>query len=318
MKTALIFATLLIFVYSDDSGYPSNLPKEFNELKELQKKCSEAEEEEEKCLSETLSNSNYKCCMMTVEYPENKNDEDNNDSKICTIMIKDIKYFQEAYNNAMFKAQLREIFGYIRHGIYFIQDDGQKHYIADDMSFKMKQTYKCNDGIAEYKYGYDVYSPSDIAVYDSGSHCLKYFYRYLYGENYDENLELTPVSKEDCQNAQLTQGAKDDGIKCGFYQFTVNYLQGGSKTYSTCYIYNANIISEGKLDEKTQSELQLFVSQVDAREGDGGTFTTYTTKFSDESGNSYTFDMTGAISKQSSSKLIMTKYLYLLFVLFML
>ena len=183
---------------------------------------------------------------------------------------------------------------------------------------KLKQTYKCNDGIAEYTYGYDVYSPSDIAVYDSDSHCLKYFYRYLYGENYDENSELTPVSKEDCQNAQLTQGAKDAGIKCGFYQFTVNYLQGGSKTYSTCYIYNSNIISEGKLDEKTQSELQSFVWQVDAREGDGGTFTTYTTKFSDESGNSYTFDMTGAISKQSSSKLIMTKYLYLLFVLFML
>ena len=311
MKTALIFATLLIFVYSDDSGYPSNLPKELYELTELKKKCSEAEEEE-KCLSETLSNSNYKCCMMTVE------NEYSNGSKKCSIMIGDIKYLREAYNNAMFKAQLREIFGYIRHGLYFIQDDGQKHYIADDMTFKMKQTYKCNDGIAEYKYGYDVYEPSDIAVYESDSHCLKYFYRYLYAENYDENLELTHVSKEDCQNAQLTQGAKDDGIKCGFYQFTVNYLQGGSKTYSTCYIYNANIISEGKLDEKTQIELQSFVTQVDAREGDGGTFTTYTTKFSDESGNSYTFDMTGAISKQSSSKLIMTKYLYLLFVLFML
>ena len=37
MKTALIFATLVIFVYSDDSGYPSNLPKEFYEQMELKK-----------------------------------------------------------------------------------------------------------------------------------------------------------------------------------------------------------------------------------------------------------------------------------------
>ena len=316
MKKALIFATLLILIYSDDSPYPPNMPKEFYEQKEMQEKCSEAEEQEEQCLATTLSNSYFKCCMLTIEFPESSNNEGNKNK--CSFMYNDITLLQEVYNNTMFKAQLREIFGYIRYGLYFIDDDGQKHYIADETTFKMKQTYKCNDGTAEYTYGYDVYSPSDIAVYESDSHCLKYFYRYLYPEYYDENLELTSVSKEACQNAQLTQGAKDAGIKCGFYQFTINYLQGGSKTYSTCYLYNTNFISEGKLDEKTQIELQSFVYQVDAREGDGGTFTTYTTKFSDESGNSYTFDMTGAISKQSSSKLIMTKYLYLLFVLFML
>ena len=318
MKKALIFATLLILIYSDDSPYPPNMPKEFYEQMEMQEKCSEAEEEEEKCLATTLSNSNYKCCMLTIEFPESSNNEGNKNEKSCFIMYNDITLLQEIYNNAMFKAQLREIFGYIRHGLYFIEDDGQKHYIADETTFKMKETYKCNDGTAVYTFGYDEYSDTDIAVYDSDSHCLKYFYRYLYPENYDENLELTSVSKEACQNADLTQGAKEAGIKCGFYQFTINYLQGGSKTYSTCYLYNTNFITEGKLDEKTQSELQSFVEKVDAREGDGGTFTTYTTKFSDESGNSYTFDMTGAISKQSSSKLIMTKYLYLLFVLFML
>ena len=67
MKTALILSTLLILAYSDNSNYPSNMPKEFYEQMEMQEKCSEAEEEEEKCLAITLSNSNYRCCMLTID-----------------------------------------------------------------------------------------------------------------------------------------------------------------------------------------------------------------------------------------------------------
>lgn len=69
----------------------------------------------------------------------------------------------------------------------------------------MKEIYKCSDGTAELSFGYDTYSSEDKSLYDSGNHCLKYFYRYLYAENYDENLELVSVSKDDCLNAKLTR-----------------------------------------------------------------------------------------------------------------
>ena len=311
MKTALILSSLLILAYSDDSNYPPNMPKEFYEQMEMPEKCSEAEEEEEKCLATTLSNSNYICCMLTIEVPDAKYYKDKYE-KTCCSMYKDISAVQEVYNNAMFKAQLREMFGYIRHGLYFIEDSGQRHYIADEKTFRTKQTYQCSVGTAQFTFGYDTYSSEDISVYDSGNHCLRYFYRYLYAENYDENSELVSVSKDDCLNAQLTQGAKDAGINCGFFQFKIDFIGGGSKTYQTCYIYNTNFISQGKFDEKTQTELQSFVEQIGSKEGDG-MYSSYTTQFSDESGNTYTFDMTGAISQPSSGYVLkMTKYLYLL------
>ena len=174
MKTALILSTLLILAYSDNSNYPSNMPKEFYEQMEMQEKCSEAEEEEEKCLAITLSNSNYRCCMLTIDYPINN--KDNKDEKTCFIMYKDIKALQEVYNNKIFKAQMKEIFGFLQYGLYFIEEDGKKYYLADSNTFKMKQIYKCSDGTAELSFGYDTYSSEDKSLYDSDDHCLKYFY----------------------------------------------------------------------------------------------------------------------------------------------
>ena len=317
MKESLILSLLLISVFSDDSYYPPNMPQELYDQMKMREKCQEAKKDEDQCLATTLSDSYFQCCVLTIEYPyiieDNKNYE-----KSCFIMYKEIKYLQEVYNSVMFKATTREMFGYLRYGLYYIDDDGERFYIADDDSFKMKQIYKCNDGTAEYSYGYEEYTQTDISVFDSGSHCLKYFYRYMYSEEYDENNELTPVSKNDCLNAQLTQTALDAGVKCGFFQFNINFVQGGAKTYQTCYLYNTNFISDKKLDEKTQSELQAYVAQIGYKEGNGA-YSSYTTQFSDESGNTYTFDMTGQFTQPSSisNLLSLSKYIYLLLVLFM-
>ena len=240
MKTALILSTLLILAYSDDSNYPSNMPKEFYEQMEMNEKCSEAG------------------CMLTID--KAINDEDNKDEKTCFIMYKDIKALQEVYNNKIFKAQMKEIFGFLQYGLYFKEEDGRKFYPFDGNTFKMKQIYKCSDGTAEYSFGYDTYSLDDKSLYESDDHCLKYFYRYLYAENYDENLELVSVSKDDCLNAKLTQGAIEAGITCGFFQFNINFITGGSKTYQTCYIYNSNFISEHKLEvEKVMECIQVIL-----------------------------------------------------------
>ena len=216
----------------------------------------------------------------------------------------------------MFKAQIREIFGYLKYGLYFTDEDGKKDYLADESTFKFSEYIECKDGTAEYKFGYDSYSNEDLKIFDSGAHCLKYFYRYLYPENYDEERNLNTVSKSDCQNGKLTEAASEAGVKCGFYQFKINFLTGGSKTYQTCYLYNSNIINNGKLDEKTQSEISSMIMHV-AYE-DGGMYSTYTTEFTDESGTTYTFDMTGAISKQYSSLLKVSKYLIIMIALIML
>ena len=105
MKTALIFTILIVLVYSDN--IPSNLPKEYYEMIELQEKCSEAEENKNQCLSITLSNRNYKCCMVEII---NDDHYDYDRDYSCIVTVSDTNLLRETYNNIMFKAQLREMF----------------------------------------------------------------------------------------------------------------------------------------------------------------------------------------------------------------
>ena len=283
---------------------------------EMEEKCSEADEDKAQCLSITLSNNYYQCWFLTINNIYERGKEEN--EKTCMVSAGDISLLAKAFNDKMFKAQIKEIFGYIKYGIYFIDDDGNRQYIADEFTFKFKQKYECNGGTAEYSYGYETYTNTEIANFESDNHCLKYFYRYLYSENYDENSNLNTVSKSDCQNAVLTQSARDAGIKCGFYQFKINFVNKSSKTYQTCYAYNSKMIENGKLDEKTQGEISSLISQFASEDGSYGTYTSYTTEFTDDSGKTYTFDMSGALAQQSSNILNKAKYLYLLIILFML
>ena len=306
MKLALIILSLLLLVFSD-----TNYQLDYLQLNE---KCGDAEDNKDQCLSVNLNNNAYQCCMITIT--TTNSDRDDEKSSSCTISISDTSLLTKVYNDAMFKAQIREIFGYLKYGLYFIDEDGEKDYLDDESTFKFSEYYECKDGTAEYKFGYETYSKEDLAIFDSGAHCLKYFYRYLYPENYDEEGNLNTVSKSDCQNGKLTEAASEAGVKCGFYQFKINFLTGSSKTYQTCYLYNSNIINNGKLDEKTQSEISSMIMHV-AYE-DGGMYSTYTTEFTDESGTTYTFDMTGAISKQYSSLLKVSKYLIIMIALIML
>ena len=314
MKIAIILTALFLLAYSD-SNIP-NLPKEYYELMEMEDKCSEADEDIDQCLSITLNNNYYQCCILTITSINEREREVNEET--CMVTAGDISMFEKVYNDNMFKAQIKEIFGYIKYGIYFIDDDGEKNYIADESTFKFKQKYECKDGVAEYSFGYDTYTSTEIENFESNNHCLKYFYRYLYPENYDENFNLNSVSKSDCQNAVLTQSARDAGIKCGFYQFKINFVNKSSKTYQTCFAYNSKMIENGKLDERTQVEISSLINQFAMEDGSYEEYTSYTTEFTDDSGKTYAFDMTGALAQQSSNILNKAKYLYLLIILFML
>ena len=309
MKIAIILAALFLLTYSD-LYIPSNLPEEDDELYEMDDICSEAESNRGQCLSIQLSNNHYQCCMW-IETLFGKTERE------CSAIPGDISLLQNAFNDNMFKAQLKEIFGYVKYSNYYIDYNGNKQYI-DVVNLKFKETYECKDGIAEYSYGYETYTDTEIANFQSGNHCLEYFYRYLYPENYDENLNLNTVSKSDCQNAELTQSAKDAGIKCGFYQFKINFVNKGSKTYQTCYAYNSKMIENKKLDEKTQGEITLLINKFAIEDGSFEAYTSYTTELTDDSGKTYAFDMTGALAQQSSNILNKAKYLYLLIILFML
>jgi hypothetical protein len=40
---------------------------------------------------------------------------------------------------------MKEIFGFLQYGLYFIEEDGRKYYLADGNTFKMKEIYKFLD-----------------------------------------------------------------------------------------------------------------------------------------------------------------------------
>ena len=137
MKLALIFSSLLLLVFSD-----TNYQLDYLQLNE---KCLEAEDNKDQCLSVNLNNNAYQCCMITVT--TTNSDRDDEKSSSCIISISDISLLTKVYNNAMFKAQIREIFGYLKHGLYFTDEDGKKNYLqmnqflslVNTMNAKMEQ-----------------------------------------------------------------------------------------------------------------------------------------------------------------------------------
>ena len=126
MKLALIFSSLFLLVFSD-----TNYQYDYLQLNE---KCRDAENNKDQCLSVNLNNNAYQCCMITVT--TTNSDRDDEKSSSCIISISDISLLTKVYNDAMFKAQIREIFGYLKHGLYFTDEDGKMEQLNINLDTK--------------------------------------------------------------------------------------------------------------------------------------------------------------------------------------
>lgn len=296
MKIFYLFLLLAKFALFDDST--PNYEDFINSLPGMQEmnKCMDAGRENiNQCTSTTFDN-DYQCCVMETVFGTGGRDVS------CVALNGPIDLLKTIYDKK-YKALIKDLFGFYKYGLYYINDDGSKYYFASILSFT--QTYNCKDGTHTMSFGNDNYTENERKILESDTHCLKYFYRHLYEENfqYDEEKEkyfLRPVSNNECFNAALLQSSKDEGISCGYYEFKLKYVDGTTDTLTTCYYYNENFYKNGEFDEQTKKEFETLINQYSSE--NGKTSKSYITQFSDSEGNTYVFDSsTGKMESTNSN-----------------
>ena len=318
MKLFYLFLLVKLALFDEFDDFVNNSPLMQDALK-----CSDSENKDQ-CLSITLSNNDYQCCMMEIEYePDEEEDdykEDSNDP-ICSILTGSIELLKNLFDDNIFKETMKELFGYLRYGLYIYQGEGKKYYPLKNFAFN--QTYECKDGKSKFSYGYEKYTQNELNILKSDYHCLRYFYRYnlLDYYEYDEKKDeyyLKPVSKDECLNADYLQSSKDAGISCGYYEFKINYLGGTSETLTTCYLVSPNFYKNGEFDSQTKNQIESFINYYTSQ--NEKISQNYVAQFTDSEGNTYVYDSsTGKIetSNSNGSSFISLNFIILFIFLFL-
>jgi hypothetical protein len=303
MKIFYLFLLLAKFALFDDStqnyeDYINNLPG----MKEMNKCIEVGKENINQCTSTTFDN-DFQCCVLDIAYayPQQYT---NRSERSCVALNGTIDLLKAVYEDKKYKALLKEIFGFIRYGLYYIDYDnnGKKIYLSPNLAHN--QTYNCKDGTYKMSFGYETYTENELKILDSDTHCLRYFYRYMNVENFQYDEEkgkyiLKQVTNNECFNANLLQSSIDEGLTCGYYEFKINYIDGTTDNLTTCYLYNENFYINGEFDEQTQSELQSLINLYSSQ--NGKISKSYITQFSDSEGNTYVFDSSTGKMESSNS-----------------
>lgn len=312
MKIFYLFLLLAKFALFDDST--PNYEDFINSLPGMQEmnKCLEAGKQDlNQCTSVTFDN-DYQCCVMETFYGDGSGRD-----LSCIALNGPIDLLKTIYDKK-YKALIKDLFGFYKYGLYYINDDGSKYYFAPILSYT--QTYNCKDGNYTMSFGNDNYTENERKILESDTHCLKYFYRHMYEENfqYDEEKEkyfLRPVSNNECFNASLLQSSKDEGISCGYYEFKLKYIDGTTDTLTTCYYYNENFYKNGEFDEQTKKEFEKLINQYSSE--NGKVSKSYITQFSDSEGNTYVFDSSTGKMESTNSNGAFYKINFLILILFL-
>ena len=258
----------------------------FDELSDSEKssimqdmdKCEEASQNIDKCTSIELSNNNYQCCVLEINYES----DDSNDIS-CEFTRESFDTMKNIIEDPKTKAMMNEMNGFFRYGFGFNEEE---------TNYSFNQTYTCKDGSVKTSYNFE-YTKNEEKILSSKTHCLSYYFRYMDFENivYDEEKDifsLKPVSSKECFNADLLQSSKDAGISCGYYEFKIKYEDGNSENFTTCFLVNPNFYKNGNFDFKTKSQFESFIFEFFADEENA--IQNYIVQFSDSEGNSYIYD----------------------------
>ena len=244
-------------------------------------KCEEASDRQNinKCTSIELSNNKYQCCFLEINY---ESDSDSNEIS-CEFTTESFDTMKKIIEDPKTKAMLNEQFGFFKYGFGFNEEE--------ETNYSFNQTYTCKDGSVETSYKFE-YTKNEEKILSSKTHCLSYYIRHMDLENivYDEEKDifyLKPVSSKECFNADLLQSSKDAGISCGYYEFNINYEDGNSEKYTTCFLFNPNFYKNGDFDFNTKSQFDSFIEFFQDEEN---AIQNYIVQFSDSEGNSYTYD----------------------------
>ena len=140
------------------------------------------------------------------------------------------------------------------------------------------------------------------------NYCLNYH------ENAKNGVSLVE-SKENCFNAKILDSSNQLGLECGFYDF-IFISQYGEKTIKTCFLLNPSILSQSTIDDGTK----LIMNHIAKDLFLNSNYTSFTSKIYSSKGISKIYDSTKETLEDipNSSKILIYKYLFLLFLMLIL
>ena len=239
-----LFLSLILLVISEGTGDDENSGLDEGSEIDYKAQCEKEENlaNETKCLGQNLNTNSLYCCMVSYV-----SDQEKTPQNVCTLTK---KIFLSIFNNTKLKALYREYESYLN-----IKDGDNSN---NELDYSLVSDYKCKDGSFKMKNNLFKLTSEEEKIINSTNHCL-----YL-NDDYIKNKKS--ASDEICQNGTLTQNAKDEGLKCGFFDITFKSKSGKIENVKTCHIVNTDDITSGKLNSYTKNLLNNSFGLFDKEE----------------------------------------------------
>ena len=175
------------------------------------------------CSAVELETKGFQCCSQT--YINKYNDLNETRKEVCSYHVYPIKSGIDEMATENGKLILKEERGY---ELFYLGEGAEFNSRASDI--------KCEDGDLYIEISKDDYSNEEKENFKSENHCLRFFYSWIYSGNEEE------ITEDICYNSEVVTANEGSGISCGFYEFTLNLVDGTSEKFKTCYLFNDDIV----------------------------------------------------------------------------
>ena len=165
------------------------------------------------CTAVKIEPNNFQCCNLKGKMQ--KEGSEPSIFEYCTPMINPIKQAQDDMNTEEGKMISKENLGYTL-------------YSNEDL-LSVESNYTCLDGNLEFKAEAKDYNEEEKEKFKSQNHCLKH------------SFFTNDLSKETCYKSILSS-VGNAGVSCGHYEIKVNYIDGKTDNYKTCFFFKDNTL----------------------------------------------------------------------------
>lgn len=186
------------------------------------------------CASIIFENNNFQCCNLKSK---------EKDLEMCNAMLKPIKPAQEELATENGKKMTKEIGG------YSLFSNGSAVMFND-------YYFTCPDGEANFKFDPNAYTEEEKAKFKSDNHCLYYSSREYPHEK---------ITEEICYNAILST-TENSTISCGYYELKLNFKDGSTGIYKSCFLFNDDILSTKNLGLWTKTTAEEMAIEAEYKE----------------------------------------------------
>jgi hypothetical protein len=141
-------------------------------------------------------------------------------------------------------------------------------------------TMTCQDGVLSMTYNLNDFTEEEKDRFKSDNLCLRFFM--------DDTEKVT--DENTCYDSIVATANENSGISCGYYEYTLYFLDDSSEKFKTCFLFNDDIIKNKSMGYWTKMT-SLSNSMSKSVEFEKA-LSHYTISFSNSKGNNLIYDST--------------------------